>query len=94
MRGAACRSSLSTCRRPRELGRCKPGAIAKDGDYFGTMVNLASRVCDRAEPGEVLVSRVVRDLCAGKGFVFVDRGEASLKGFAEPVGLFGVEAAG
>ena len=62
--------------------------IAKDDDYFGTAVQLAARVCDRAEPGQVLVSRVVMDLCAGKGFQFEDQGEATLKGFPEPVRLF------
>ena len=62
--------------------------IAEDDDYFGTAVQLAARVCDRAEPGQVLVSNVVRELCAGKGFAFTDQGEATLKGFPEPVRLF------
>ena len=31
--------------------------IAKDDDYFGSAVQLAARVCDRAEPGQVLVSK-------------------------------------
>ena len=64
--------------------------IAEEGDFFGTMVQLASRVCDRAEPGQVLVSNVVRELCTGKGFTFVDQGETTLKGFGEPVRLFAV----
>ena len=66
--------------------------IAEDDDYFGAAVQLAARVCDRAEPGQVLVSRVVMDLCAGKGFQFNDQGEASLKGFREQVRLFEVGA--
>ena len=45
---------------------------------------------DRAEPGQVLVSRVVADLCAGKGFAFASAGDVSLKGFGEPVALFEV----
>ena len=49
---------------------------------------LAARVCDRAEPGQVLVSNVVRELCAGKTLAFADQGEATLKGFPEPVRLF------
>ncbi len=65
--------------------------IAEEGDYFGSAVQLAARVCDRAEPGQVLVSQVVRDLCRGKTFAFADRGETTLKGFAEPVRLFAVE---
>ena len=64
--------------------------IAEDHDYFGTAVQLAARICDRAEPGQVLVSRVVRDLCAGKTFTFEDVGAATLKGFDEPVALYAV----
>ena len=64
--------------------------IAEDHDYFGTAVQLAARICDRAEPGQVLVSRVVMDLCAGKTFTFEDVGAATLKGFDEPVALYAV----
>ena len=62
--------------------------IAEDGDYFGSAVQLAARVCDRAEPGQVLVSNVVRELCSGKLFQSADQGEATLNGFPEPVRLF------
>ena len=62
--------------------------IVEDRDFFGTAVQLAARICDRAEPGQVLVSRVVMDLCAGKTFTFDDVGTATLKGFSEPVGLY------
>lgn len=64
--------------------------IAEDDDLFGTAVQLAARITDRAEPGQVLVSRVVADLCAGKGFEFTPAGDATLKGFDEPVALFAV----
>ena len=36
----------------------------------------------------MLVSNVVRELCAGKGFTFTDQGEVTLKGFPEPGRLF------
>ena len=62
--------------------------IAEDDDYFGAAVQLAARVCDRAEPGQVLVSNVVKELCTGKLFQFDDQGEATLKGFPEPLRLF------
>jgi class 3 adenylate cyclase len=65
--------------------------IQEDGDLFGGSVQLAARVCDRAEPGQVLVSNVVRELCTGKMFRFADQGEAILKGFPDPVRLFAVE---
>ncbi|MDP3766747.1 MAG: adenylate/guanylate cyclase domain-containing protein [Dehalococcoidia bacterium] len=62
--------------------------IAEDDDLFGTAVNLAARIAAQARGGEVLVSDVVRQLVAGKGFLFADRGEAALRGFEEPVRLY------
>ncbi len=50
----------------------------------------AVRIGDRAEPGQVLVSKVVRQLCAGKTFEFTSVGDAPLKGFEEPVELYEV----
>ncbi len=38
----------------------------------------------------MLTSRVVMDLCAGKTFTFEEVGEATLKGFDEPVALYAV----
>ena len=64
--------------------------MAKEQDLFGTAVQLARRVCDHAEPGQILVSDVVRGLAAGKGFLFADTGDVALKGFEEPVRLFEV----
>ena len=64
--------------------------VAEDSDLFGTAVQLASRICARAEPGEILASNVVRELVAGKGFLFADRGEEALRGFEDPVHLYEV----
>ena len=58
------------------------------GQTLTRFMQLAARVRDRAEPGQVLVSPVVRDLCTGKTFQFDDQGEATLTGFPEPVRLF------
>ena len=62
--------------------------VAEDSDLFGTAVQLARRICDHAADGEILVSDVVRQLAAGKGFAFVDRGPSSLKGFSEAIPLY------
>ncbi len=62
--------------------------MAEDKDLFGTAVQLAARVCARAEPGQVLVSNVVRELSAGKGFLFSDQGDVVLRGFEDPVRLY------
>jgi class 3 adenylate cyclase/pimeloyl-ACP methyl ester carboxylesterase len=64
--------------------------IAEGEDLFGTAVNLAARIAAEARGEEILVANVVRELAAGKGFAFVDRGEAALKGFEEPVRLYEV----
>jgi class 3 adenylate cyclase len=62
--------------------------IAEEADLFGTAVNLAARIAARAEGGEILASDVVRQLVAGKGFLFADRGEVALRGFEDPVRLY------
>jgi adenylate cyclase len=59
--------------------------LSEDDDLFGTVVQLASRMCDLAGPDEVLVTNIVRELAAGKGFRFHDRGTHECKGFEMPV---------
>ncbi len=59
--------------------------VMEDEDLFGAAVQLARRICDCAEPSEILVANVMRELCIGKGFAFADRGLAVLKGFEDPV---------
>ncbi len=59
-------------------------------DLFGTAVIRAARIAAKAKGGEILASDVVRQLVAGKDFLFADRGEANLKGFDEPVRLYEV----
>jgi class 3 adenylate cyclase len=51
-----------------------------DGKVGGIAVHTGARVAALAEPGEVLVSRTVRDLVAGSGLAFEDRGVSQLKG--------------
>ena len=65
--------------------------VAQDQDLFGTAVQLARRICDQSSGGEILVSDVVRQLAAGKGFLFADRGEVPLRGFEDPVHLWQLE---
>ena len=64
--------------------------MAEEEDLFGTAVQLAARICDRAKPGEILASNVVRELAAGKDFLFSDRGDVALRGFEDPVRLYEV----
>ncbi len=62
--------------------------IAEEDDLFGIAVQFAARICAHVEPGQILAPRVVRQLVAGKDFLFGDRGEAALRGFEDPVRLY------
>ena len=62
----------------------------RDTDVAGIAVHLASRVCDAAQPSQVLVTRTVVDLVAGSGIAFEDCGNHNLKGIPEPWQLFSV----
>jgi class 3 adenylate cyclase len=61
-----------------------------DGKAGGIAVHIGARVASLAGPGEVLVSSTVKDLVAGSGIEFEDRGEHQLKGISEPWHLFTV----
>jgi len=64
--------------------------IAEEEDLFGTAVILSARIAAKAEGGEIVASDVVRQLVAGKGFLFSDRGDVALRGFEDPVRLYDV----
>ena len=59
--------------------------IQEDDDLFGTPVQLAARVCAFAGTDQIAVSKLVKDLCAGKGLKFNDLGEVEFKGFEEKI---------
>jgi class 3 adenylate cyclase len=69
-------------------GECE---VAGD-DIHGIAVNIGARVGASAGPGEVLVSQTVKDLVAGSGLAFEDRGEHQLKGVPGSWRLYSVEA--
>jgi class 3 adenylate cyclase/pimeloyl-ACP methyl ester carboxylesterase len=64
--------------------------IAEDGDYFGSSVILAARIAAQAGSGEIMCSLAVRELCAGKKFLFADRGERLLRGFEDAARVYEV----
>jgi len=66
--------------------------IAEDEDLFGTAVIVAARIAAQAEGEQILASDVVRQLVAGKGFLFSDQGEIPLKGFDQPMRLYEVHS--
>jgi class 3 adenylate cyclase len=61
-----------------------------DGKATGIAVSLGARVAGLAEPGEVLVSSTVKDLVAGSGISFDDRGTTELKGIPGEWRLYAV----
>ena len=64
-----------------------------DGKVAGIAVAIGARVSARAQAGEVLVSQTVRDLVAGSGILFAERGAAELKGVPRESRLYAVEDA-
>jgi pimeloyl-ACP methyl ester carboxylesterase/class 3 adenylate cyclase len=63
-----------------------------DDKVAGIAVHTGARVASHAEPGEVLVSSTVKDLVAGSGIAFDDRGERELKGISGAWRLYAVAA--
>jgi adenylate cyclase len=64
-------------------------AVNRWGDWFGSTVNLASRLTARARPASVLVTGEVRD-AADEGFEYSSAGPKKLKGFSGPVKTYRV----
>jgi class 3 adenylate cyclase len=62
-------------------------------DVGGIAVHIGARVAEMAQPGEVLVSGTVKDLVAGSGLRFTERGTHSLKGIPGEWRLYRVDAA-
>lgn len=67
--------------------------VAEDGDLFGSTVQIAARVCDRAGNGEVVVTDVVRELLRGKLLRFDDLGLHEMKGVDGALRLWRLDAA-
>lgn len=65
--------------------------IERDGDLFGTAVQLAARLGDAASEGQVLATQVVRDLTAGKGLNWSPAPAIDAKGFNDPIAVFALD---
>jgi class 3 adenylate cyclase len=70
-------------------GECE--VLAGGADVGGSAVHIGARVAAAAAPGEVLVSSTVKDLVAGSGLQFQDRGLRTLKGVPSKWWLFAAE---
>jgi len=98
--GAACDVGLALFERfAGEQSVTPRGALAtgdlvvRGGDYYGPVVNLASRVAELAVPGELLITPAVAGEAGVGRFRFEPAGRRMLKGFPEPVALLTVERA-
>jgi class 3 adenylate cyclase len=92
--GRAVRSALAVTAAVRELGLevragLHTGEVELRGDNVGGLgVHIGARVTSLAGPGEVLVSQTVKELVAGAGLGFLDRGPRRLKGVPDEWRLF------
>ena len=95
-RAVRCALAIVDALRPLELeirAGVHTGEVGTaDGKASGIAVNIAARVAAVAEPSEVLVSQTVKDLVAGSGIRFVDRGAQALKGVDGSWQLFAATA--
>ena len=93
-RAMRCASAIAETVQPLGIGvrsGLHTGEIElKPDDIAGIAVNIAARVTAMAGPGETLVSSTVRDLVAGSGLRFDDRGSHALRGLPEEVHLYAV----
>ncbi|UCE50831.1 MAG: alpha/beta hydrolase [Desulfobacterales bacterium] len=92
--GRAIRCATMITESVREIGLevragLHTGEVEVRGDRLaGIAVHIASRVSSLARPNEVLVSSTVKDLVAGSGICFADRGSHILKGVPDEWRLF------
>ncbi len=70
------------------IGMAAGEPVDRDDDLFGSTVNLASRICNAAHGGQILVSELVRELGIKDGFTFSPAGMRVLKGFPGPIALY------
>ena len=61
--------------------------VEEDNSLFGTTVILAVRICDYAQPNQIMAAQEVKDQCHGAGLPFSEQVDATLKGFTEPIRL-------
>jgi adenylate cyclase len=73
--------------RPRG-GLAAGDVLMRNGDYYGPIVNLASRVGDLAVPREILVTAAVADGARGTSYAFEPAGKRMLKGVEQPQVVF------
>ena len=80
----AARASEAPERVVVRIGAAAGEPVEQGTDLFGSTVQLAARLCAHADPGQVLVSNAIAELCIGKPLPLRDAGDVALKGFPKP----------
>ena len=70
---------------PLRAGVAYGSAVNRWGDWFGSTVNVASRLTARARPGAVLASEAVKEQAGDDAFAWSSAGEKKLKGLNKPL---------
>ena len=96
-------AAIDMQRKVQELSKSKPELplqlkiginvgepISEDNDLFGSTVQLAARIVDKAKAGEILISEAVHGLTQGKKIPFEKHGEFEMKGFDHPIATYKV----
>jgi adenylate cyclase len=76
---------------PAHAGIDTGPVVFQGGDYFGRTVNLAARIMERAQPGQVLVTDGVAESVDRERFALAPIGPVTLKGVGQAVHLHTVE---
>ncbi len=66
-------------------------AVQEEDDFFGTTVQLAARVCDKAAEGEIFITDNVRELTKSQGIRVEEAGRFEMKGVPAPMTLYRVQ---
>jgi class 3 adenylate cyclase len=64
--------------------------IEEDNSLFGTAVILAARICAHAQANQIMAAQTVKEECEAAEVPFFELGEATLKGFIQPIRLYEV----
>jgi adenylate cyclase len=89
---------LPACRAEPRLPLTRTGVhyghvICRSGDFFGSTVNIASRITSIATPGQLLATRPVSAAAIASGISVQELGETRLRSVANPMALYAIELA-
>ncbi|CAH2403540.1 hypothetical protein [Mesorhizobium escarrei] len=89
---------LQACRKEPRLPLTRAAlnhgpVIRRDGDLFGSTVNIAARIAALANPGQLLATQPIADAAAARGILVRDLGKVALRSVAGEVPIYEIELA-